>query len=302
VSQAPEGVDKCELYVVCREVLLDGLTVLKDHAEALTVVGAQAVYLRTNDPSVQLTIPMYTADSDLSIDPNYLSDNPLIDEVLRAADFELAKKDNRTLPGQWYTGRRVGDQVYDIPMDLLVPQSVSGATSPRRWSVNLPPHDKLIARRVDGLEAALIDADPMEIASLLPLSNDTPRRVIRARVAGPAALLVAKAYKIAEREDNASQGRPNRLTDKDAGDVVRLMLGTEPDEVAARFETLLDNDRTATVTRNGLVELRRLFGGSRTTGTVMARSALAGDPIEHEVPGIVSAYLADLPSPAAIGS
>jgi hypothetical protein len=159
----------------------------------------------------------------------------------------------------------------------------------------LPPHDRLIARRVDGIEAALVDADPMEVVSLQQPLADTQPRVLTARVAGPAALLIAKARKITERKEDAGQGREHRLTDKDAADVVRLMLGTDPDDVSGRFETLLGNDRTAEVTRRGLVELRRLFGGARTTGTVMAISALAGDPIEEEVPGIVNAYLADLP-------
>jgi len=45
--------------------------------------------------------------------------------------------------------------------------------------------------------------------------------VVPANVAGPAALLVAKAYKIHERSGEVGQ---RRLTDKDAGDVVRLMM------------------------------------------------------------------------------
>ncbi len=35
------------LYVAARRVLLDALTLLAPHGEALIVVGAQAVYLRT---------------------------------------------------------------------------------------------------------------------------------------------------------------------------------------------------------------------------------------------------------------
>ncbi|WP_392748906.1 hypothetical protein [Streptomyces sp. LN590] len=47
MSQAPAGTDEDELNQAARKVLLDALIALDGHREALTVVGAQAVYLRT---------------------------------------------------------------------------------------------------------------------------------------------------------------------------------------------------------------------------------------------------------------
>ncbi len=69
------------------------------------------------------------------------------------------------------------------------------------------------------------------------------------------------------------------------------MMATDPNEVAARFRALLADGRTAGVTRKGLSQLHALFGGARTAGTRMAVEALAGDPIENQIPGIIGAYL-----------
>jgi hypothetical protein len=137
------------------------------------------------------------------------------------------------------------------------------------------------------LEAALLDADIMDVASLKP-SGPSGRRLISARVAGPAALFVAKAYKIAQRQSEDGQ---RRLDAKDAGDVLRLMMATDERDVAARFRTLLKNERTCVVTARGLAHLRALFKGARTVGTRMAVEALAGDPVVDQVGGIAPAYL-----------
>lgn len=280
MSRVPDGVeDLSELTIVAREVLLDSLEVLADHAAAVTVVGAQAVYLRSAD--VDLTVATATSDADLALDPALVDDEPLLQEVMAKAGF-VRKPD---WPGQYYTSRKVGTTTANIGVDLLLPESLAGR--PGRRGVDLPPHDKRSAGKASGLEAALVDADLMEIASLRP--NDADRRARTGRVAGPAALLVAKAYKIAERYDKGE------LTRKDAGDIVRLMMATEPGDVASRFQSLLANERTAEVTVLGLERLHRLFGGTRTAGTTMAVEALAGDPIEGQVPDIVVAYLSTLP-------
>lgn len=129
----------------------------------------------------------------------------------------------------------------------------------------------------------------MAVASLEP---DADERVFTARVAGPAALLVAKAYKIAERVGEAGQAR---LTDKDAGDVVRLMMTQAgPAEVAERFEILLADERTSEVARNGLGYLDELFGAPATVGTEMAVAALAGGLDEQTVRGLAPGYVAAL--------
>jgi hypothetical protein len=271
---------------VAREVLLDGIEALAEHAQAVTIVGAQAVYLRS--ANVDLTVPSFTSDADLSIDPERLRSSPLVEEAMTAAGFVRHASE----PGQWYTSRQVGSAVADIAVDLLVAQGVAGR--PGRRGADISPHDRRAARQVDGLEAALLDADVLDVASLAPI-GDGAHRVLPARVAGPAALLVAKAYKIDQRINEAG---PRRLDNKDAGDIVRLMMATDPSAVAKRFERLFEDTRTANVTVEGIRKLRSLFGGAQTSGTVLAMEAMAGDPIEDQIPNIAAAYMDVLPDEA----
>lgn len=281
MSKFPEGAsDPTAVNVVARKVLLDGLEALSSQSDAVTVVGAQAVYLRSVD--IELVVASFTSDADLGIDPTHLADMPLIEEAMRDAGF--ARNDQ---PGQWTKSERVGSVVTDIAVDLLVPETYAGRGS---RSVEMPPHDRMAARRVDGLEAAVVDFDVMEIAAFDPADS----RRLDARVAGPAALLIAKAHKIAERANEPGQGR---LVAKDAGDVIRLMLATDEDEAVSRFEMLLAEQRTQAVTEAGLRKLRDLFGAAATLGTTMAAEALAGDPMADQVQLIGPAFLQVLPTP-----
>jgi hypothetical protein len=282
VAKVPEGVDPHDLNVVARRVLLDALVALRDQSEALTIVGAQAIYLRS--PEVGFSaVASYTSDADLSLDPQRLADAPLLEEAMTRAGFVRSVHDHA---GSWVRTERVGNTVEDIPVDLLVPDALSAGG---RRSVRIPPHDKMAARRVPGLEAAVVDRDPMEVGSLEP---ETDERVVVANIAGPAALLTAKAYKIHDRVGEVGQ---RRLTDKDAGDVVRLMMSTAgPDEVAERFRRLLADERTRESARIGLEHLEKLFGAAATVGTEMAVSALAGILDAARVRAIAPAYVAEL--------
>lgn len=282
MAQIPEGVgDVQALYVVARRVLLDALVALRDQHDAITIVGAQAVYLRSVD--VDLSVALYTSDADLGIDPKRLVDEPRLQQAMTNARFVRASAD---LAGSWSRDERVGDRVVKIPVDLLVPEGLSEGG---RRSVQIPPHDKMSARRVPGLEAAVVDNDPMAVASLEP---DVDSRVIMASVAGPAALLVAKAYKIRDRVEKPGK---SRLNDKDAGDVVRLMMIDEgPPEVAQRFRTLLVDDRTSEVVKTGLGYLDELFGARATVGTEMAVAALAGGLDERTIRALAPGYVAAL--------
>ena len=211
VSRVPEHVeDRQSLNVVARRVLLDALVALRDQSDAITIVGAQAIYLRSAE--VELSVASYTSDADLGLDPERLIDVPLLEQAMTDAGFARGVADHA---GSWLRGERVGGMMTDIAVDLLVPERLSAGG---RRSVTIPPHDPMSARRVPGLEAAVVDNDLMQVASLERQVDD---RVITARVARPAALLVAKAYKIQQRAGEAGQ---TRLTDKDAGDVVRLMM------------------------------------------------------------------------------
>lgn len=93
MSRVPENVDIQQLTMVARRVLLDGLDALREHLDAVTVVGAQAVYLRTE--SAAITTAAFTSDSDLGLDPSLLADEPLLEEALHKAGFVLMDETNR---------------------------------------------------------------------------------------------------------------------------------------------------------------------------------------------------------------
>lgn len=128
----------------------------------------------------------------------------------------------------------------------------------------------------------------MPVPSLEP---DRDTRILEVRVAGVAALLIAKAYKLGERFREADQ---RRLVNKDAGDVLRLMLATDTSPVLERLVVLLGDPRTEATTRQGLTYLDQLFGGQRRPGVDMAVAALAPEIDDTQIRALAPAYIAAL--------
>ena len=217
-------------YIEARRALLDALTALKPHIDAFVLIGAQAVYLRTADrlPGYQ----PFTTDADLALDPSRLADVPLLADAMLAQGFEYSGE-----PGIW--NRRMLRPGFSedivVPVDLIVPAHV--AASAGRRGARLPgDHGHTAARKSAGVEGALVDHDPIEIDSFE--TGDSRRMIVN--VAGPAALLVAKVHKLGERLTT-----PNRLIDKDAGDVFRLFEATPLREMTHLMQTLLADERSA---------------------------------------------------------
>jgi hypothetical protein len=235
-------------YVKARRVLLDALVSLTPHAGALVVVGAQAVYLHVGEAG--LAVAPFTTDGDLAIRPTELADAPLLETALRGSGFTPTDQ-----PGIWTRD--------DVELDLLVPEAVGGDG---RRGARLGPHGNRAARKVRGLEGALVDFGVMELPGL-----EDDRRSLRVRVAGPAALLVSKLHKIAERED-----QPDRLSDKDALDLLRLLRGIETKLLANGVRRLLGAEVSRPVTEEALDRLGRLFGAPNAKGVEMAVRATEG--------------------------
>lgn len=284
MSRQLEGHRVEDVTVVARRVLLDALAALREHSSGVVVVGAQAVYLRA-ELAGREELSSYTSDADLAIDRHGLADVPLIEEAMRAAGFHLQVR-----PGTWSRRESIGAGSGEVAVDLLIPEAFGGTAPRRARGGRIPPHADDATRQVRGLEAAIVDNDPVLIRSLDPgtASGTAP-------VAGIAALLVAKAHKIADRLA-ARDARPDRLQDKDAGDVVRLMQLGDVATVAARFRLLLEHDEVSEVVREGLELLRSQFGGRRTVGTTMAVAALAGSTPPDLVEALGAAYLRALPA------
>jgi hypothetical protein len=281
MAKVPDGVDPEQLTVVARRVLLDGLEALREHRDAITVVGAQAVYLRT--PDVAIRSAAFTSDGDLTLDPARLPDQPLLEQSLIDSGFELLDPDG---PGLWGRREQVGDRSVLVELDLLVPETLAGKG---RRSAKIPPHGTMSARRTRGLEVAVEDRSPMAITAF----EHGDERKITVNVAGPIALLVAKAYKINDRLADKDR-HPDRLTDKDAGDVLRLFMAVSPKDAAADAARLLRNERAGATTAEGLGLLADLFGRPRSPGVDMAVNALAADVPEVRIRALAPAFVAAL--------
>ncbi len=253
------------LYVAARRVLLNALTLLAPHGDAVIVVGAQAVYLRTGEGDVGITIAPYTTDGDLVLNPALLGDEPDLEALMSDAGF-IAEH-----PGMWQTTVLVSGEEVIIPIDLIVPEGAS--TGEGRRGARIPPHGKRAARRAVGLEASFVDHSPMTVAALDPADD----RHVTVEVAGVQALLVAKAHKIRDRLDT---GRTDRLSDKDAADVYRIMQTTRPAEIAETMRTLIADPMSAEVSVQALDLMRDLFARRAGEGVAMAQRALqlAVDP------------------------
>lgn len=245
---------EAEETIAARGALLDALTALQAHIDAFVLVGAQAIYLRVGEADV--AVPGSTTDGDLAIDPDLLNDAPLLAEAMEGAHFRLREERPRVQePGVW-------ELEFGGPtVDLLVPRSLRPVG---RRGARLGVHGNKAAKTVPGLEGALIDRDRVTVPALKP---GDPRR-FRLWVAGPAALLVMKAYKIVE---HLEQGRA--LEDKDGYDVLRLLRDVPMADLVMRFDRILTDPLSAASATRGLELLERSFGDRESAGSVMAGRA-----------------------------
>ncbi|MCU0659692.1 MAG: GSU2403 family nucleotidyltransferase fold protein [Polyangiaceae bacterium] len=267
-----------ELYVMARRVLLDALDALGPHRDAIVLVGAQAVYLRVGE--ADLAVAPFTTDGDLAIDPAVLAEIPPLEQALMDAGFFPKTKDS---VGVWIAKRTTNQQAdAEVAIDLLVPASVSPGAG--RRAARLPGHDTRAARIVSGLDGAIVDADVMKLAAL----DAGDPRSFDIRVAGPAALLVAKAHKINDRQGTGRQ------SDKDALDVLRLLRGTETDDLAARYAKLLADKRSEEAAKTGRSLLEAQFAQRTGVGVEMAIRSAGALADADEIAASCQVLLGDL--------
>lgn len=248
------------LYVLARRVLLDALDALGPHREALILVGAQAVYVHTGPAG--MAVAEHTTDADIALDPQFLSKDPTLENAVQGAQFRPVEN----TVGSWVTTRELDGKPVDVMLDLLVPEAVGGAG---RRGARLGPHGNRAARKVKGLEPALIDKSEQTIAAL----DASDSRSFKVSVAGPAALLVAKLHKIADRD-----GDLGRAIDKDALDMLRILRATETKALADSLARLSLDAVAGPVTREAIVLLKDLFAKPDSTGSQMAARAAAPEP------------------------
>lgn len=257
-------------YVRARSALLDAADAIAAHLDSVVLVGAQAVYVHTGEADLFDAAAPHTTDADLAISPADLADSPRLGDLLIRSGFTL-----REHPGSWVSP----DDVY---VDLMVPDALAG---PGSRGARLGPHGKRVARRAKGLEAALVDREAMKVRSLDPSDS----RSVTMHVAGPGALTVAKVHKIAERAD-----ANDRISDKDALDVLRLFQATDTTHLASRLDHLGTHELSADVTAEAIEHLNPLFGNQQATGVAMAVRAAGPTADPDTVAASFAALVSDL--------
>lgn len=271
----PPGDGDADLLVQSRAALLDALLALDEHRDAVVVIGAQAIHLRTS--SARVALAEATKDSDLAVDPRGLANEPLLEEAMTRAGF--IHNPNKQ-PGAWISSA-------GIPVDLMVPETLAGGGGKQARGARIPPHAKNATRRARGLEAAIVDNSPMQVAALDPV--DTRRYTVN--VAGPAALLVAKLHKIGERVD----GPPDRLIDKDAHDIYRVLIDSDTSDLAEALARLIADPVSEAETAQAIEYLEKLFAsGPEALGAMMAGRAEFGIGEPETVSLQTSVLAADL--------
>ena len=244
--------------------------------------------MHANDADLDAAVAPFTTDADLALDPGSLGHEPQVAEAMRAAGFQLkVKGGGGTEPGSWIRKVDVGGEVRLVPVDLIVPRAFAGGHG--RRDARLPDHGAQAARWADGLEAALFDNMPMIVPSLEP---DRDPRCTTVKVAGVPALLIAKCHKISDRLRQDSAGRV-RTRSKDAGDVIRLMLGEPtPAQIGARLAALRHHPTAGGSVQVGVSYLRELFASPRSPGIRLAVDALTGALPEDQIRALAPAFVA----------
>jgi hypothetical protein len=117
-------------------------------------------------------------------------------------------------------------------------------------------------------------------------------RSVELAVADVAGLLVAKIHKIVDRIGDGR--RPDRLKDKDAGDVYRLVRATPVEDMASRLAALRGDVTAGAVTSTAVTAFLDLFRSSRSAGVEMAVRAVQLDVPPQAVQAQFTAYVAAL--------
>jgi len=113
----------------------------------------------------------------------------------------------------------------------------------------------------------LVDNEQQKLTSLD--NGDDRSHLIR--VAGPAALLVAKVIKVEER-----RGQPQRLQPKDGLDVLRLLQACETSPLSDRLATLAGDPLAGDVTRMAMSSLMEHGRDREGPLATLAARAVAG--------------------------
>ncbi len=248
------GFDDLEIEVVAsRRALIDVIIGLAEHREALTVLGGHAV-IEVTQGVPALPPDDTTRDGDLGVIPQLLNDKPDLSARMTELGYEAARPER---PGVWSPVSQRDRDIHDRDsVDLIAPMSLArgGLTTNRSIrAARVGAHGKHSVSATRGTELSVLDREWRTLRSF----DGGP--TVDAYVAGPSALLCAKAYKIHDRLDPTERRRnADRLRPKDFADLYRLLLVIGPEDAASVFAQGIANPQigeAVTLGRDHLVEI-----------------------------------------------
>jgi hypothetical protein len=256
-----------------RKALLDALSALEDHLDALVLVGAQAIYFHTTD--LRTVVADATRDADIAINQMKLTGTPTLEFALRKSGFKLGEQ-----PGSWISDA-------GTIVDIMMPKAFNPGSN---RAGGIAPHNRLSARSTIGIEGCLIDNQLMKVESL----DSKDLRTFEILVAGPGGLLIAKLHKVGEHIALARS-----IENKDAFDIFKLLVALPVEQIAERVKRISQDEFSRYSTEVGLKYLANLFAaGSDASGSQLAAEAVRGiddmDFIAQSVSNLAKELLREL--------
>lgn len=146
VGDVSRSLDIDARYVAARRVLLDALTALAPHGDAVILAGAQAIYLHTG--TAELAIAPYTTDGDLVLNPRRLGDAPELEAGMTAAGFHLQQTGDTQ-------SRESGSPRHRPRVRRSSSRSISSSPrAPHRERAGVPPASRATERGLPGAPSA----------------------------------------------------------------------------------------------------------------------------------------------------
>jgi len=143
--------------VTSRRALIDVITGLADHHEALTVLGGHAV-MEVTQGIAALPPDNTTRDGDLGVIPELLGQDLNLSARMTELGYEAARRER---PGVWSPIAQHDRDVHDRDsVDLIAPMSLARGTLASHRDIRAPrvgPHGKRAVSATRGTELSLLD-------------------------------------------------------------------------------------------------------------------------------------------------
>ncbi len=257
--------------VTSRRALIDVIIGLADQREALTVLGGHAV-MEVTQGIPALPPDDTTRDGDLGVIPQLLSDDPNLSVRMAELGYETARPER---PGVWSPIAQRDHTIHDRDsVDLIAPMALARGdlTSTRNIrAARVGAHGRHAVSATPGTELSVLDRQWRTLRSF----DGGP--AVDAYVAGPSALLCAKAYKLHDRLDPTELRRnADRLRPKDFADLYRLLVVIAPEDAGDVFARGIADTRVSEAVSLGRSYLIEILTDAATVASMVADAW--GDP------------------------